>query len=59
MDAELSAGHFAGVVNVLSDARAYGIPEAELVPYRELLAEARLKGFKEQALLPKGLDSSL
>ena len=35
--------------------RAYGIPEAELVPYRELLAEARLKGFKEQALLPKGV----
>ena len=29
------------------------------MPYRELLAEARLKGFKEQALLPKGLDSSL
>ena len=55
VDAELSAGHFAGVVNVLSEAKAYGIPEAELVPYRDLLAEARLKGFKEQALLPKGV----
>lgn len=55
VDAEIAAGHFAGVVNVLADAAAHGVPEAELAPYRIQLAEAREKGFKEQALLPKGV----
>tara|TARA_X000000950_G_scaffold262407_1_gene333632 strand:+ start:942 stop:2393 length:1452 start_codon:yes stop_codon:yes gene_type:complete len=55
VDAEIAAGHFAGVVKVLGDAAAHGVPEAELAPYRVQLAEAREKGFKEQALLPKGV----
>lgn len=55
VDAEIAAGHFAGVVKVLEDAAAHGVAEAELAPYRIQLAEARERGFKEQALLPKGV----
>ena len=55
VDAEIASGNFAGVVKVLSDAEAHGFSKEDLAPYRERLSEARLEGFKEKALLPKGL----